>query len=193
MSVNFLTLEEAYGQDPWLNTLRDVPAGPFGFDSQVTARITDGRNEYLFTHNHFEDHQHGRPLPRVWQDCPRPFAKIDPRSGQCMDQCRVAADCALGYTCTGDSEIGYCVQDSCQQDTDCETGKCSQGLCQPIACTESYLQPSGLYMYSDWTKTFVPQGPVNLEQTCVATSHARLKGRTKTTDIQGDSRYRGMY
>lgn len=199
------TFGEAYGEQQYLRGIHshvDNPgtfSGRPGFDSQVTAVINDNDgNQYKFVHSHSDDLQHGRPLPRVWQDCPRPDALIDHRTGECMDQCRIQQDCALGYTCQKKKgEIGYCVRDTCKTDADCSGDgvTCGQdGLCQPVVCTHQLAQKPNLYTYNDYTKTFVPMGfQPNIDSACIATSHYRLKGRTDTVDITGDHRYAGMY
>ena len=191
-SSNSDTLAGAYSVHNLLNTFRNVPNNPNLADYTTTATIIDeDGNEYDFTHSHSNDVMNGRHLPRDIYDCPRPGSTIDPHTGECTDICHAEQDCAAGYTCASTHLGQRCLRQVCKDDADCDTGQCSQGLCQPLRCDDETPVPTYTWTSNDVNTDFTAdeygQPP------CVSTSHYHLKGKILNIDISKDPRYAGMY
>jgi len=206
--MSYYTLDDAYSEFRTLEGYREYPDNDAMYTYQTRGSfITDDGSEFPFVHSHGGIEHGGRPLPRMMQDCPRPFAKIDNLSGECMDICRADKDCAWGYHCNDATRVdaqgntyGHCQRDRCKIDTDCDKGSTcekkegTEGLCSLIPCDADRGHTTDLYV--DDTPLVHNYRPMNQTESgfnqCLLTSHYNLQ-RRNTSDITGMSKFDNMY
>lgn len=184
---NYYTIEDAYSIHRLMNgNYRVVPDNPNYFtDYQTRASIIDEEgNEYRFQHSHSDSNLHGRPLPRMVDDCPRPNAEISKVTGECLDVCQTDWDCPVSYGCRQSEDgMNRCYPQACSKNEDCVTRKCTdQNVCLPLPCSNA-LETSEHFGENER----FPQ------ERCISTSHYWLKGRPGNVPLVGDKRYLGMY